>query len=207
MVASTKPNGDSTRQPPRVTWGSATTETCAAAHCSTPRAGQTRVILGVQADRRLPGVAQAIERDTGESSEELVVGGNLAADDPLCQRERELHELPFGLAQQRLAQRGELVERFPEAAQHGIAAAVARFDAGALALGVALREGIAFERGEVRVVLARIGRWRDHRRRTHRRRCGARATVRTAARQAAASRARRRTRGTGRPSPDRCGSP
>src|SRR5204862_7047883 len=46
---------------------------------------QTRVILGVEADRCLPCVPQAIERDTGESSEELVVGGNLAAYDSLRQ--------------------------------------------------------------------------------------------------------------------------
>ncbi len=112
----------------------------------------------MQPDRRLPCFAQPIERDARERHEQLVVGGDLATHDPARHRERELNELPLGLLQQRLAQRGQLLERLAQTPQHRIAAAVAGFDAGPFALGVALRERITLERRQVRLLLDGV-RW------------------------------------------------
>jgi hypothetical protein len=69
-------------------------------------------------------------------------------------RQRELHHLLLGLPNHGAAERSELVERLGKPAQHGFGALVSRFEAGALAGGVAAGEGLTFEGGQVDLVRA-----------------------------------------------------
>ena len=99
IAASTKPNGDSTRQPPRLTRGIGDDRDVRRLPTVPRRAPpDARESSGFRRIVACRCVAEALERDARERDEQLVVGGDLAVHDAARHGERELHQLPLGLA-------------------------------------------------------------------------------------------------------------
>ena len=112
---------------------------------------------------------------------------DFAVNDATGDGERELHHLPLGLMNHLRAERRELPERLGQAPQHGFATLRGGLAARTLALRKSLREGVALERRQVRLVRGLVLPFLHWSRRT----CGCRPPLTT----------RRRQRHCGRPTP------
>ena len=168
--------------------------TCAAAHCAHARPRRSPRSPPDAAGSSPARLAETVERDARHRR----CSSSRRASTSRCTMraghgERQLHHLPFGLANHRLA-RSAASSSSVSASRRSIASprGCRRFDAGTLALRVALGERVAFERRESRVLDGGSGAGGDHRSARRRRRCDG-------ARRDGGSRARRRQRERRRP--------
>ena len=109
------------------------------------RGGGGLEVFGTETHGDLRALAQAIERDARHGDEQIAIERDLPVHDPARHGQRQLHHLVLGLMNHLRAQRGELVERLGQPAQHDFPALAGGLAAGPLALREALGKRVALD--------------------------------------------------------------